>query len=505
MTLPTEIDPQNSVSVAPWQRLWKITGATIAVSAILLIAIWLLWNHLANQRLQLALDQITSRHEPIYPADFTPPSLPDSQNAAIYLIAAESAMGNQWSPRASNFTFPAYPPFGAQWEQLAVAAEKWNLQTLALARQARQFDRAVWVQLSPRPIVVTLRLPYLNNCRALANLLADTAELIHLRGNDAEAIERVRDVIHLADSLDDNSLMLVTRLVSVGIDDLAVNQLRLIAVDHLAIENARYPNSFQTTRPIVPVRRQVLLDLIHQLLDEQKVDAAKRLAILSERMFSLDVILWLADQQVLLRPMFKLDAARMLRNKEFALRAVEQPNFPAAYATLAAAPPSDPPLVSQAPSAPAGPMPAVATNMTTPRFSRAASTAFGWTMDRYLMAESSVAADRRTTAITLAMQLYRADHGTWPANLNELVPTYLPAVPLDPFIASPTPIGYLLDKQTRPDGKDRPLLFFDPSGNPTTTPPPPTPSFYAQSPRIRDWRDVTLWQPAPTTAPAGGS
>jgi hypothetical protein len=32
---------------------------------------------------------------------------------------------------------------------------------------------------------------------------------------------------------------------------------------------------------------------------------------------------------------------------------------------------------------------------------------------------------------------YRIDNGTWPATLEVLVPTYLPAVPLDPYRGKP--------------------------------------------------------------------
>ena len=68
---------------------------------------------------------------------------------------------------------------------------------------------------------------------------------------------------------------------------------------------------------------------------------------------------------------------------------------------------------------------------------------------------------RRLTAISLAIQLYRADHGTWPERLDPLVPSYLKSLPADPFHADGRPIGYLLLKNGLPDGSDRPLLYYD--------------------------------------------
>ena len=45
-------------------------------------------------------------------------------------------------------------------------------------------------------------------------------------------------------------------------------------------------------------------------------------------------------------------------------------------------------------------------------------------------------ADGRLAATALALRLYAADHGgRYPGTLDELVPEYLPAVPLDPLAA----------------------------------------------------------------------
>ena len=59
---------------------------------------------------------------------------------------------------------------------------------------------------------------------------------------------------------------------------------------------------------------------------------------------------------------------------------------------------------------------------------------------------------RRLAATGLAIRLYEIDHGHRPHTLNELVPDYLPAIPLDPFSPDGAPIGY------RPDA-DPPVLY----------------------------------------------
>jgi hypothetical protein len=46
-------------------------------------------------------------------------------------------------------------------------------------------------------------------------------------------------------------------------------------------------------------------------------------------------------------------------------------------------------------------------------------------------------ARRDTADAGIAAELYRRDHGEFPAKLEELVPDYLPALPLDPFGGQP--------------------------------------------------------------------
>ncbi len=71
-----------------------------------------------------------------------------------------------------------------------------------------------------------------------------------------------------------------------------------------------------------------------------------------------------------------------------------------------------------------------------------------WMYD-YLRASLRQTADYegRVTAfrgclMQVALRLHEAETGRFPAALGELVPKLLPAVPLDPFAAAPTPLGY---------------------------------------------------------------
>jgi hypothetical protein len=63
------------------------------------------------------------------------------------------------------------------------------------------------------------------------------------------------------------------------------------------------------------------------------------------------------------------------------------------------------------------------------------------------------AAERRLAAAVLAARWYASDHGgALPARLDDLVPAYLPALPLDPLAEGGAPIRYVADP-------DRPLVY----------------------------------------------
>jgi hypothetical protein len=78
--------------------------------------------------------------------------------------------------------------------------------------------------------------------------------------------------------------------------------------------------------------------------------------------------------------------------------------------------------------------------------------------------EFRVIAERRVTAINLACQLYRSKYGGWPARLEALVPEFISEVPKNPFQSDRRTIGYQVIKAGLPDGKDRPVLYFDLGG-----------------------------------------
>ncbi len=115
-------------------------------------------------------------------------------------------------------------------------------------------------------------------------------------------------------------------------------------------------------------------------------------------------------------PMFLSDGELMIRQTTKVMAAADQSQSWPAY--VAAEPPM-PPEINNAP------LRHIFARIMLPNFDRAIETHY------------RLAADRRMSAIALAIAWYRADHGaSFPKSLDELVPAYLSSIPADPMSAS---------------------------------------------------------------------
>jgi len=123
-----------------------------------------------------------------------------------------------------------------------------------------------------------------------------------------------------------------------------------------------------------------------------------------------------------------------------------------------------------------------------------------------------VFAERDFVAISLACHLYRLDHQQWPQSLDQLVPAYLPRLPVDPWGDGKQPFGYAVIKAGLPDGMDRPLAYCRCTSKDGLAYQPDEPqySFYnpaAGSKQLGQFRDIAGWIPdhqlpgGPTTRP----
>ena len=186
---------------------------------------------------------------------------PADDAATLYLHAAkivdDDAAANLMSPASSTLTYPHYPPFPAEWQTMEKADFAAHGRVRTLAHQARSLQRADWPALKfPNPDYSSL-----NQCRSLANELADAAVYQHLQGDAAAAIETLRDLLHMADLLQNppGQRLLVQWLVSLGVRSMVMDRLNVISSTAALTSDPRDGTALQ-----VGVARELMGQLLHR-------------------------------------------------------------------------------------------------------------------------------------------------------------------------------------------------------------------------------------------------
>lgn len=465
-------------------------GVTVA-TLVVLVVLRVIWGGIAQQRLDEQLE--LAKGDPLTPEALYPAEDPAGADNAVPLIEEAQASVDPGvdSLAMSNLEYADHPPFPPAWHRLANAAlaSPRNLEALRLTREARSRKRFHWNIRVTSPLFKNLPTRSFNKSRNLANLLGDASLHAHLKGDDVEAIERIRDVRHLSAAVAPQK-MLIAHLVSIGIDALALHRLEVIA-----------PGLKLGRQDHAPLRRQVR-SLIDELLDEREAGQSLRHAFVGERVLQIEIMRWDTRGVWAIRPMYELDLARMLKADLALISASTQPTLPAAKSLLSE-------LLSRSGDS------FSAFNLTQqpdrdpPRFSRQLSTMLLPSLERVIETDMRVRTERRMAAVSLAAQLYRADHRRWPASLDALVPGYLPRVPIDPLAEGNRPLGYLLVQNGRPDGDARPIVYsVGPDGKDATgTSPalPDKPQYGWMGTRGKpddQYRDLSRWrspEPPPAT------
>jgi hypothetical protein len=353
------------------------------------------------------------------------------------------------SPRASSIEYRAYPPYPRAWWDLAWESEQQNAALFQLLRQSRLLmDRNGRQSGAPQLHIgdasVKSYFITVNPLRNEANIISDAALFSHLSKNDAEATARLLDSLNIAECIGQTHL-LISQLIAIGIEALDCENIEIIS-----------PTLRLSPTPENAGTRKQTAQIIQWLLDEKSIHEQWRLVFQQE-----------------------LRSAQIPR----------PPGAPAAaqvtYMTAKEAE-HDLPLLEKA------------SELQNSSWSlELIGQCSAWIklthMDRSFLTQFRVLADRRMSAINLAVEMYRADHnGNWPRALDELVPKYLPAVPRDPYRADNASVSYKIIPHGWPDGHDRPVLFCD-AGPDFHLDAMPRLGFYRENKiDVRQYRDLTL-------------
>ncbi|MDY7011451.1 MAG: hypothetical protein SVV80_11985 [Planctomycetota bacterium] len=424
------------------KRRRRIIFAALGSLPFVLIGWWLWSNEAGNRAIQAQIDRYRAAGQPVYPADFDPPPTPDENNAALALKEAAAALDLE----DTVFDFSADgcdPRKISKHHDEFNRITKTNSEVLALIRQARSMTGADWGMRMRSPVIAVL-IPSLGDRKDLIRFLFLTAIYYHQIGNDAEAIEILRDALASAKALRKMRL-LISLMVTVAEDALVCSTIEDITVDLKVL-----PSGSVTSASSQAVGRKQVRALIAELLDEKELCKSAQWSFYAERAFVFDTaMLCLDGKQSLslasggvastwekvkvnaLKPVLKEDAIRMLRYMTVQAEAAGQTNWPAVKEKM----PEDPQVQGLL-----------------KRLTHMFSNTLAPTLGRAMEMDFRSRAMRRMAAVALAIRLYEIDNGRRPEKLTDLVPKYIPAIPDDPFDTPGRPLRYL-------PGVQRPILF----------------------------------------------
>jgi hypothetical protein len=410
-------EPRTTISKPKARFHWLLLKMLIATAIGLAIS-HTAWDWQAEHALRAQLDQI----ERINPSDFrpkvyyTPPDDGGRDLLAAAAILEDSGPENE----ALNFLPTTMPANPKAWPHLA-RARQWYDPALRRLEHAQGKKGISFNHNFASPIAENLHPPELNAMRELANLLSLVAVVEHHDGRHDLVVRRLGQMLFLADIVDRGPSS-VGHFVAGGINHSLACRVEQVAPVLMIGDGAGHAST-------ADVRK-----LIGKLNDETAFGAGLINCVQARRMEAADTLVSMTRNDIVqqynnqLHPILRY-VARPYVNAN-ALRAVESHTEIVEIAEHATNWAETAGRVEHLKSIPEWLMIAQAH----------AGRRDGHDMKRHFEAVT----DRRLAATALAIRLYHVEHGgASPRQLEELVPGYLPAVPIDAMAAGNRRLSYL--------------------------------------------------------------
>jgi hypothetical protein len=403
------------------RKRWRWLAPLVAI-AILPVAHfgWLLHE---TWRFDAAVEAIHARGEPVLIEDFNHPPHSDPENPAPLWCAAAAAIDADSLPdiRPGEVEFPLTRREASRLRELTEQNEK----PLALARSAAsKTGPAEWDVRITSP-VMSISHPELRQQGQLLRLLVIAAYDAHQRGDDVRAVELVREMLALERDLYRHPAM-VGHYTALTAGAWAASVLDNIAPD-LRIGASGASDGVAVS--LASARR-----MVGQLLEDDQRAEGRRRALLFERMA-------LSNDCVHIR-------GSAPGNDRLAFYVVSPLVYSASSQLLEDA--------TERIKQPAADWPSWRTSSSPCR--DRGNIFVAMTRDNFVMALEHTAyfgflqqTEKRLCALALAARIYASQHDeSFPIELRDLVPTYIPSVPLDPMTSgeplkygvAPSPIVY---------------------------------------------------------------
>jgi hypothetical protein len=426
-----QADMREADALPPRFRGFRRACAVAGTLLLLLTILRLWWGWEAHRLLVAEVAAIHARGDPISPADFKDEDIPDADNAATYVRRAMAAMGSSLDFFIAHpDTFWTSPPTASELTRLKRAVSN-NQIALSLARQIPGHPRAAW-HVDFRAGDAGLDLPEYRSTD-LGDLLAKAALLQHIQGDDDGCVQTFECLLALSDAVENYVPDLRASMDAKHIQDWAADGVIGTASSLCVASDPASP-----AQPVLAATRGHVAQLVTRLLDDRELRAGAVRALRGRQMqmseqsdTNAKMLNWAFDLRarpldLLLAPADELDSLRAIQRSDAVASGLVQPTLPAAFDTMR--PESRRPDNTEP------------VHLLTHWISRT-SVGYGWVTTHF-----RALTDRRAAAIVLAIRLWRIDHaGNFPATLEELVPAYLPALPMDPMNPNSATFKYKQD------------------------------------------------------------
>ena len=376
--------------------------------------------------------------QPMSITEFHLDPIPDEENAALLLQQSAAAIV---IPDDAPIDLKALCDDPAAHPEFAAKLIELNPEPLRLVREARNRPRFFWNVPVPQ-FMINVTLPDLGSQKNMARLLCVAAAVETESGNSSAAAAHLYDALFIAEGVSRIWPCVITHLVRISIEDLAIEKLELL-LPRWKIVAADDPKAIAIHDSIASISRR--------LRDEESLSQSWDFALQGERLTLIEVGLVVAKNKpapagVLFSPALRLDVINLAAQTDRVWHAGRQDNWFEALPHI----PVYPDQIT------------------------AYQVLIHYTSQQLLMDMKNATALHykalllhRFAATALALRLYECDHKAPATDLEDLVPLYLPAVPRDPFSATNEPIHYLrtVDREilysVGPDGIDEGGLRLD--------------------------------------------
>ena len=448
-----------------WRKTKWFYGILLAYCAVTIAAvIW--WSAYSHRVFDEVVNPIIARGEPLAWSDFATDPIPDDQNAAILYKRAID------TPVLMDFENVLQREFGdllalREWECYDLTYEFIRKREVrqehpdelrkllgmardafVLCRKARRIDNIHWGIDFTGKALDESGPPGEQLYIKLSGLLHLAVIDAHDGGRDDDAVEYIRDLVALGDSLATYP-SLISNLTSLAINYVANRAIEDI-VTTMKIGDTQGNASLKNTRA-----------LIARLLDDTPARQGMILAMLGERSMNYDICMSIlsldpsteetgsafgggigdyysssgivrACYDYCLAPLFRIDGTWALKRLDSYVRVSDFQTLPE-YRNAIKQTERDTEEYLERPS-----------------YLRHLSTIMMPTLDRLRDIHYRYLAGRQMAGVALAIRIYQIERGRLPDTLGQLVPDYLADVPQDPMAEPGNPIRYVNDpKVTR--------------------------------------------------------